>query len=82
MKCAYGTINRGLFDGKFVQLEDESKIKEIFHVIRNKINEIEGVDNIFVAYGKIKIKLSNKQKIKLRITPVILQTWTFVLEKR
>ena len=68
LKCAYGTINRGLCHEKFVKLEDESKIKEIFHVIRNKINEIEGVDNMFIAYGKIKIKPSNKQKMELKIT--------------
>ena len=63
LKCAYGTINRGLCDEKFVKLEDEPKLKEIFHMIRNKINKIEGVDNMFVAYGE-QIKPSNHRTSK------------------
>ena len=68
LKCAYKTINRGLWDKTFIRLEEEPKIKEIFHVIRNKVNEIEGVDNMFLVYSKIKIKPSMEQKLKLRIT--------------
>ena len=37
-------------------------------MIRNKTNKIEEVDNVFVAYSKIKIKPSNEKKLKLRIT--------------
>ena len=55
-QCTYGTTNRGLWDEKFAKLEDESKAEEIFHVIKNKINEIEGTDYMFGPYGKIKIK--------------------------
>ena len=37
-------------------------------MIKNKINEVEGTNNMFAPYGKIKIKPSNEHKIKLRIT--------------
>ena len=52
---------------KLVRLDDEPNIKEISHVIRNKIDSIEQSSNLFVAYNKIKIKPSKKQKTKLRI---------------
>ena len=52
---------------KFVKLEDKPNTEEIFQVMRNKINYIERVDNMFVAYGKTKIKPLNKEKIKLRV---------------
>ena len=44
MKCTYGTINRGLCDEKFVKLEKQPKIEEIFHMIKEK--------KMFVAYSK------------------------------
>ena len=68
LKWAYGTINTGLWNEKFVKLENEPKTEEKFHVIRNKINKVQGADNIFVAYSKIKIKILDEQKFKLRIT--------------
>lgn len=52
---------------KFVKLEDKPKTEEIFQEMRKEINYIEGVDNTFAAYGKIKIKPLNKEKIKLRV---------------
>ena len=52
---------------KLVRLNDEPDIKDIFHVIRNKIDSIEQSSNLFVAYNKIKMKPSKKQKTKLRI---------------
>ena len=51
---AYRTINRGLYVKKFIKLEDKPKIEETIHVIRNKINKIEGADNMFATYSKIK----------------------------
>ena len=79
LKCACSTVNWGLNDEIFLRLEDELKIEKILHVIRKK-NEIEGKDIMFVGYNKIKIKLLNDRKIKLRIKN-ILQTVIFVLEK-
>ena len=66
VKCACSTVNWGLNDEIFLRLEDELKIEKILHVIRKK-NEIEGKDIMFVGYNKIKIKLLNDRKIKLRI---------------
>ena len=66
LKCACSTVNWGLNDEIFLRLEDELKIEKILHVIRKK-NEIEGKDIMFVGYNKIKIKLLNDRKIKLRI---------------
>ena len=66
LKCACSTVNWGLNDEIFLRLEDELKIEKILHVIRKK-NEIEGKDIMFVGYNKIKTKLLNDRKIKLRI---------------
>ena len=34
----------------------------MFHVIRNKINEIEGTGIMFIMYNRINIKLSTERK--------------------
>ena len=64
---AHGIVTKDYAMKKFVKLEDKPNTEEIFQVMRNKINYIERVDNMFVAYGKTKIKPLNKEKIKLRV---------------
>lgn len=67
LKCAHGTINKELCEEEFVGLDSKTNIEKIFHVIRKKINKMAQLNNMFFAYNKIKIKLPNKQKMKLTI---------------
>ena len=66
-KCACGAVNYELNNEKFLKLNNKPKIEETFYVISKKINEIKGLDNIFLAYNKIKINPLNVRKIKLRM---------------
>lgn len=59
MKCTYGTINRGLCDEKFVKLEKQPKIEEIFHMIKEKK---------CLSHIVKKIQPLNEQKLKLKTT--------------
>lgn len=67
LKCAHRTINKELCEEELVGIDNKSNIEKIFHVIRKKINKMAQLNNMFFAYNKIKIKLPNKQKMKLTI---------------
>ena len=62
LKSTCGPTNREQYDENALRLDNESKCKVIFNLIRNKKNEIEGNNNMFIIKNKIKTKLLGKQK--------------------
>lgn len=65
LKCAHRTINKELCEEELVGIDNKPNIEKI--LIRKKINKMAQLNNMFFAYNKIKIKLPNKQKMKLTI---------------